>query len=47
MLTMMPNLKVLDPFEGPETTEKDLGKLEHWVMNDGMKLKMAKCWVLH
>lgn len=35
------------PLEGQDTLQRDLDKLEHWAMINGMKFDNPKYWILH
>ena len=37
----------IDSLEGQEALQKDLDRLEHWAITNGMKLNKNKCWILH
>ncbi|KAK4807101.1 hypothetical protein QYF61_018442 [Mycteria americana] len=37
----------VDSLEGQEALQKDLDRLEHWAMINGMKVNKNKCWILH
>lgn len=35
----------LDAPEGQETLQRDLDRLEHWAVMNGMNFKKSKCWI--
>jgi len=37
----------LDALEGQEALHRDLNRLEHWPMSNGMKINKPKCQILH
>ncbi|PKU46526.1 rna-directed dna polymerase from mobile element jockey-like [Limosa lapponica baueri] len=37
----------IDSLKGQEASHRDLDRLEHWAMIDGMKFNKAKCHILH
>ncbi|KAK4818200.1 hypothetical protein QYF61_008584, partial [Mycteria americana] len=37
----------VESFEGQEDLQRDLDRLKHWAMINGMKFNKLKCWILH
>ncbi|KAK4819200.1 hypothetical protein QYF61_026816 [Mycteria americana] len=37
----------VDSLEGQDALQRGLGRLEHWVIINGMKFNKSKCWILY
>ncbi|GAB0183291.1 mitochondrial enolase superfamily member 1 [Grus japonensis] len=38
---------VVDSLEGQDALQRDLDRLEHWAIINGIKFIKSKCWILH